>query len=117
MSCPPGQAICPYQYEYGEEEWLLVLEGRPSIRHPKGGDQLEPWDAVCLRSGAEGAHAVRNGTDETVRVLIVLDREPSRGDGLPRQRQVAIWTSNRADDLMTTRSSSVDYWFGEVDLS
>jgi uncharacterized cupin superfamily protein len=27
---PPGQAICPYHYEYAEEEWLLVLEGRPN---------------------------------------------------------------------------------------
>src|SRR5436309_15347823 len=33
---PPGQAICPYHYEYGEEEWLLVLQGRPTLRHPDG---------------------------------------------------------------------------------
>ena len=26
---PPGQPICPYHYEYGEEERLLVLEGDP----------------------------------------------------------------------------------------
>jgi uncharacterized cupin superfamily protein len=26
---PPGQAICPYHYENPEEEWLLVLDGRP----------------------------------------------------------------------------------------
>ena len=25
---PPGQAICPYHYEYGEDEWLVVLAGR-----------------------------------------------------------------------------------------
>jgi len=28
---PPGQSICPYHYEYGEEEWLLVLEGNAQI--------------------------------------------------------------------------------------
>ena len=33
---PPGQAICPYHYEYGEEEWLLVLVGRPTLRTPAG---------------------------------------------------------------------------------
>ena len=33
---PPGQAICPYHYEYAEEEWLLVLEGHPTLRHPGG---------------------------------------------------------------------------------
>jgi hypothetical protein len=25
---PPGQSVCPYHYEYGEEEWLSV---RPAI--------------------------------------------------------------------------------------
>ena len=25
---PPGQALCPYHYEYGEEEWLLVVSGQ-----------------------------------------------------------------------------------------
>jgi predicted signal transduction protein with EAL and GGDEF domain len=29
---PPGQAICPYHYEYAEEEWLIVLEGTPTLR-------------------------------------------------------------------------------------
>ena len=25
---PPGQSICPYHYEYPNEEWLVVLSGR-----------------------------------------------------------------------------------------
>ena len=33
---PPGQAICPYHYEYAEEEWLLVLEGTPDAAHARG---------------------------------------------------------------------------------
>ena len=32
---PPGQAIGPYHYENPEDEWLLVLEGRPTLRHPR----------------------------------------------------------------------------------
>ncbi len=39
---PPGQAIGPYHYEDPEEEWLLVVSGTPTLRHPGGGDQLEP---------------------------------------------------------------------------
>ena len=27
-----GQSICPYHYEYPEEEWLIVLEGHPTLR-------------------------------------------------------------------------------------
>jgi uncharacterized cupin superfamily protein len=112
---PPGQAICPYHYEYGEEEWLLVLEGRPSIRNPESSDQLEPWDAVCFPSGPEGAHAVRNETDETVRVLMFSTVNHPAATVYPDSDKVAIWTGNQTDDLVTTRSSSVDYWFGEVD--
>ena len=88
---PPGQAICPYHYEYGEEEWLLVLEGRPSVRHPDGTEQLEPWDAVCFPMGPEGAHAVRNETDETVRVLMFSNlprRAPTAAPVVGLRRQL-----------------------------
>jgi uncharacterized cupin superfamily protein len=84
---PPGEAICPYHYEYGEEEWLLVLEGRPSVRHPDGTDRLEPWDVVCFPRGPEGAHAVRNETEGARARPHVLDRKAPNGDGLSRQRQ------------------------------
>ena len=30
---PPGQALCPYHYEYGEEEWALVIEGTAIDAH------------------------------------------------------------------------------------
>ena len=26
---PPGQSVCPYHYEYGNEEWVIVLPGAP----------------------------------------------------------------------------------------
>ena len=37
---PPGEAICPYHYEYGEEEWVLALDGRPSVRTPACSEHL-----------------------------------------------------------------------------
>lgn len=110
---PPGEAICPYHYEYGEEEWLLVLEGRPSVRHPEGTDQLEPWDAVCFPRGPEGAHAVRNETEETVRVLMFSTVKHPTATVYPDSDKIAVWTGNRADDVIVKRSSAVDYWSGE----
>ena len=111
---PPGQAICPYHYELGEEEWLLVLEGRPSVRHPDGSDQLDPWDTVCFQTGREGAHAVRNETDETVRVLMFSSVEHPAVTIYPDSDKVGVYTADKADDLITTRSSAVDYWHGET---
>jgi uncharacterized cupin superfamily protein len=112
---PPGQAICPYHYEYAEEEWLLVLEGRPSLRHPDGTDQLDPWDLVCFPTGPEGAHAVRNETDDKVRVLMFSTVKYPAATVYPDSDKIGIWTGNREDDLLATRSSAVGYWFGEAD--
>ena len=112
---PPGEAICPYHYEYGEEEWLLVLEGRPSVRHPEGTDRLEPWDVVCFPRGPEGAHAVRNETEGTVRVLMFSTVKHPTATVYPDSDKIAVWTGNRADDVIVKRSSAVDYWCGEKD--
>ena len=111
---PPGQAICPYHYEYGEEEWLLVLEGLPSLRHPNGVDELEPWDAVCFPLGPEGAHGVRNETEDVVRVLMFSTVRHPAATVYPDSDKIGIWTGNRDDDLMAPRSSGVDYWAGET---
>jgi uncharacterized cupin superfamily protein len=67
---PPGQSICPYHYEYPEEEWLVVLEGRVSVRHPGGDDVLAKGDIVCFPPGPDGAHKVTCVGDETARVLM-----------------------------------------------
>src|SRR6187402_1858957 len=64
----PGQAVCPYHYEYGEEEWLLVLSGRPTLRTPEGERELAPFDAAFFPIGPDGAHQIRNDTAETVRI-------------------------------------------------
>lgn len=110
---PPGQSICPYHYEYAEEEWLVVLVGNPTLRHSDGTDQLVPWDVVCFPRGPAGAHQVRNDTDETVRVLMYSTVEHPAATVYPDSDKIAIWTGNRDDDLIVHRSSGVDYWSGE----
>jgi uncharacterized cupin superfamily protein len=110
---PPGQAICPYHYEYGEEEALLVLEGRPTLRHPGGTEQLGPWDAVAFPEGPEGAHAVRNDTSEGVRVLMFSTIALPGATVYPDSDKVGIWTGNEDDTVMVHRTSKVDYFDGE----
>ena len=110
---PPGQAVCPYHYEYGEEEWLLVLAGRPSVRTPAGTEQLEPFDVVFFPTGPEGAHQVRNDGDEPARVAMWSEVVVPTATVYPDSDKVAIWTGNRADDVMVERSSRVEYFHGE----
>ena len=110
---PPGQAICPYHYENPEEEWLLVLDGRPTLRHPGGEDELQPWDVVFFPSGPAGAHAVRNDTDSASRVLMFSDRSTVAATVYPDSKKIAIWTGNDTDDLIVKQTSGVSYWEGE----
>ena len=57
---PPGQAICPYHYEYAEEEWLLALGAGRELRTRTGRRRSRRWDLVFFPRGPEGAHQVRN---------------------------------------------------------
>jgi uncharacterized cupin superfamily protein len=111
---PPGQTICPYHYEYGEEEWLLVLVGRPVLRHPGGEDVREPWDRVVFPTGPEGAHSVRNDSEETVRVLMFSTLVVPTATAYPDSGKIGVWTGHKDEDLMARRTSAVDYYDGEV---
>jgi uncharacterized cupin superfamily protein len=110
---PPGQAICPYHYEVGEEEWLLVLEGEPTLRHPKGSERLAPWDVVFFEKGPAGAHGIRNETDARVRVLMFSTVVVPTATVYPDSDKVGIWTGDRETDVMVRRESKVDYFDGE----
>jgi uncharacterized cupin superfamily protein len=110
---PPGESVCPYHYEYGEEEWLLVLAGRPSVRDPEGTEQLEPFDVVFFPMGPAGAHQIRNDSDETARVLMWGMVVVPTGTAYPDSDKVALWTGDKAEDLIVRRSSGVDYYDGE----
>jgi uncharacterized cupin superfamily protein len=110
---PPGESICPYHYEYGEEEWLFVLEGRPLLRAPEGTERLEPSDLVFFPMGPEGAHQVRNDTDSTVRVVMWSNIVVPSATAYPDSDKVGIWTGVEGESLITPRSSQVGYYHGE----
>jgi uncharacterized cupin superfamily protein len=111
---PPGQSICPYHYEVGEEEWLLVLEGTPTLRDPEGSHALEPWDVVLFPRGPEGAHGVGNETEQSVRVLMFSTVIHPTATVYPDSDKVGIWTGNPDDDVMVRKDSKVGYYDGEV---
>ena len=110
---PSGEAVCPYHYEYAEEEWLLVLEGKPSVRDPDGTHALEPMDLVVFPTGPEGAHQIRNDSEANARVLMYSTVMHPAATVYPDSDKIAVWTGNKADDLIVRRSSGVEYYDGE----
>jgi uncharacterized cupin superfamily protein len=59
---PPGKKVCPYHWHFGEEEWLLVVSGAPTLRTLSGERALRAWDLAVFVRGDAGAHEVRNDT-------------------------------------------------------
>jgi uncharacterized cupin superfamily protein len=66
----PGERMWPYHYHLGNEEWLVVVSGRPTLRTPDGERVLEPGEVVGFVEGEAGAHTLSNATDEPARVCI-----------------------------------------------
>ena len=110
----PGERSFPYHYEYGAEEWLIVVAGRPTLRDPEGEHELEPGDVVCFPEGPEGAHAVTNKTDEPSRMVILSTKAFPAVAVYPDSDKIGLWTGNDADDVMVRRESDVDYWDREL---
>ncbi|HSX21435.1 MAG TPA: cupin domain-containing protein [Gaiellaceae bacterium] len=64
-----------YHAHHGSEELLIVLRGRPTLRTPDGERVLEEGDVVHFATGPEGAHGIRNDTDEPVRYIVAGTRQ------------------------------------------
>jgi uncharacterized cupin superfamily protein len=111
---PPGQSNCPYHYEYGNEEWLIVLAGRLTLRHPEGEDELDPGDVVCFPVGPDGAHKLSNRTDGTVRVLVLSTKFEPAVAVYPDSDKIGVWPGDRRDHILVRRESAVDYWDRET---
>ena len=109
----PGNSNCPYHYE-SDEEWLLVLEGTLTVRHPDGEEELGKGDLVCFPVGPEGAHKLTNRGGETVKMLIVSTADLPAVAVYPDSDKIGVFTEGRRDNVMVRRASSVGYWDGET---
>jgi uncharacterized cupin superfamily protein len=110
---PRGQSNCPYHYERADEEWLIVLDGVLTVRHPEGEEELEPGDVVCFRPGPEGAHKLTNRGEAPVRMLMVSTLTRPAVAVYPDSDKIGVFTEDRADNIIVRRESGVDYWDGE----
>ena len=66
-----GGRASPLHVHYANEELVVVLSGRPSLRTADGTRDLAVGEVVACPTGLRGAHRVENNSDEPARVLIV----------------------------------------------
>lgn len=65
----PGNTAA-YHFHHGSEELLIVLRGRPTLRTPQGERQLAEGEVVHFCTGPDGAHGMRNDSDDPVRYVV-----------------------------------------------
>jgi uncharacterized cupin superfamily protein len=109
----PGQHSFPYHFHYGNEEWLLVVSGRPTLRTPDSERELTEGDVVCFPAGPGGAHSFENRTDERARVLVLSTLVTPSISIYPDSGKLGVRPGVPEDTLNFLRPDAVDYWEGE----
>lgn len=100
-----GQRTFPYHYHHGMEEWLIALEGAPTVRTPSGDRTLRPGDVLCFPAGSAGAHQVRGpGT-----VLILSANRVPETVEYPDSDKLGAVPPRK----FFRTADAVDYWEGE----
>jgi uncharacterized cupin superfamily protein len=108
----PGESVCPYHYEYGNEEWLIVFTGKPTLRDEDGDEyELKQWDVASFPEGPDGAHKVTNRTDEPVRIAILSTKNEPAIAVYPDSGKIGVWPEGKLFRL----ADEVEYWEGEID--
>ena len=107
----PGQALCPYHYE-GDEEWIVVLEGSPSVRHPDGTDVLVAGDTAAFPAGPEGAHKVFNASAEVTRFLMLSTKDETWYTVYPDSNKIQF--GNGRERSLVRLGENLGYYDGEL---
>jgi uncharacterized cupin superfamily protein len=108
-----GDKLWPYHTHHANEEWLVVLRGKPTLRTHEGESALKEGDVVCFPRGKDGAHQVINHSEEPIRVLmlstvIAPDVVEYLDTGKVGARSVA------GERIMFAKPGpELDYWEGE----
>jgi uncharacterized cupin superfamily protein len=109
----PGKKLWPYHLHHANEEWLIVLRGRPTLRTPEGESELVEGDVACFPRGAAGAHQVRNDTGEPVRILMLSTLLGPDVLEYPDSGKVAAVDEKGEGIFQIRRGEHVPYWDGE----
>jgi uncharacterized cupin superfamily protein len=114
----PGKKVCAYHWHFGEEEWLLVVSGTPTLRTPSGERKLRPWDVAVFVRGEAGAHEVRNDTGEPVCIAMLSTASDPEVCVYPDSGKVGVFAGSSRKDgqkvkLVNRPEANLDYWDGE----
>jgi len=102
----PGNQLWPYHFHVGNEEWAVVVSGKPTLRTPEGERELRAGDVIGFPQREEGAHTFYNRGSEPVRIVFFSTLR-SGYCTYPDSDKVT------GGGRVFRRSDAVDYWNGE----
>jgi uncharacterized cupin superfamily protein len=109
----PGDRLWPFHTHHANEEWVIVVRGRPTLRTHAGEQQLREGDVVAFPRGKEGAHQIRNDTDVPIRVLMLSSTiKPDIVEYLDTGKIGARSVAGERI-LLARPGPELDYWEGE----
>lgn len=109
----PGNKIWLYDTHYANEEWAIVLRGRPTLRAPEGAQVLDERDVVCFPRGERGAHQIINRTDTPIRVLMLSSMVAPDIVHYPDAEKVSASSAEGEPIMLARRGPTLEYWEGE----
>ncbi|HEV3388815.1 MAG TPA: cupin domain-containing protein [Solirubrobacteraceae bacterium] len=109
----PGDRLFPYHTHHANEEWLLVVRGRPTLRTPEGEHDLSEGDVVAFPRGEAGLHQVRNRTEQPVRVLMLSTLLMPEVVEYADSRKLGLRNAKGERITITRPGERLDYWDGE----
>lgn len=109
----PEQRLRPYHAHYANEEWLLVVMGRPTLRTPEGEQELREGDVAVFPRGEEGLHQVINRSPEPARVLMISTQLEPEIVSYPDSGKVGARNAEGERLFLTRPGPMLDYWDGE----
>jgi uncharacterized cupin superfamily protein len=110
----PGNKLWPFHTHHANEEWVIVLRGKPTLRTHEGERVLEEGDVVCFPRGKDGAHQIINRMESPVRLLMLSSMiEPEIVEYLDTGKVLADGVGG--ERIMFSRPGPVaGYWEGEA---
>jgi uncharacterized cupin superfamily protein len=110
----PGRKLWPYHFHHTNEEWLVALRGRPTLRTPDGERQLDEGDVAVFPRGEAGGDQVRNDTDEPVRVLMLSTKLMPEILEYPDSGKTGMRSARDERIFLGRLGEPADYWDGEA---
>jgi uncharacterized cupin superfamily protein len=109
---PPGNQNNPAHYHLREEEHVLILAGKLTVRIGQAFHVMNAGDYVRFPAGSPYEHCLFNHTTEVCRFIVIGGNDPDDVCVYPDSNKVFVTSLNER-----FRREHQDYWVGEGGLT